>query len=173
MSDCQTGLPDRYRALKAATIVLALLLMVPGIDALFHVASGRFATELDAGRIDSRELVMSDDPYAALERIEELAESTDAQVPDAFAREIGFPPGAADIRVDETGTVVGYSVAEDADCALDGLKEHMESLGWTAVPLGGEKGATFVKSSGACTWALATCTQIGDGTSVVMRCMYS
>ena len=163
--------PMRMRALKAVAIVMALLLMVPGVEAIVRVAGGTAAYGSTAGGIDAQSLVQAPDPFAALDRVDEFVAAGNADVPEEFSREIGFLPGASDIRVDATGSVVGYAVAGDAGEALDGLVAHMEARGWTAVSLGGVDGATFVKEGGSCTWALATCTQVDDATSVVVRCM--
>lgn len=163
---------ERYRALKATALVLAIVLMAPGMQVLFDLAGEPRAPTAAYGALDSSSLVRGDDPFATLDRIEELASSGDAQPPGSFAAEVGFLPGARDVRVDETGSVVGYVVDGEAAGTAVALTRHMEARGWSAVSLGDVEGATFVKPDGACTWVLATCTQAGRYTSVVMRCSY-
>ncbi|MBQ9000582.1 MAG: hypothetical protein IJ087_01860 [Eggerthellaceae bacterium] len=159
------------RALKAVAVVMALLLMVPGIDAIARVTGGSAAYGAASGGIDSRALVQMDDPFAALDRVEGVADAEGAEVPEAFDREVGLLPGAQGLRVDATGDVVGYEVPGSAADASNRLAECMKERGWRAVSLGGLDGATFVKTSGELAWALATCTQVDDSTSVVVRCM--
>lgn len=158
----------RYRPLKAVAIVIALLLMIPGIDILLGVMGARTRDVASGEGIDARSLVQAADPFETLERIEEQAATGDVELPDAFSREIGLLPEARDVRVDAAGTVVGYVVSGQAEDVLADLIVHMEARAWSAVPLGGVDGVTFVKASGSCTWALATCTQTGESTSVVI-----
>ena len=166
--------PVAYRAIKAAAIVMALLLMVPGVEVLVGMAVHHHAIGDVNEEVGIRELVQLDDPYETLSRVEDMAsKGEEAKPPEAFSREIGFLRSAKDIRFDESRMVVGYAVEGGAQEVLSDLTAHMESRGWTTVTLGGVDGATFVKPSGAYTWALATCTQIGESTSIVMRCMSS
>ena len=163
--------PMGMRALKAVAVVMALLLMVPGIDALVRATGGSAAYGAATGGIDSRSLVQVDDPFATLDRIEGVADAEGADVPEAFASEVGLLSGARNVRADATGEVVGYEVSGNAADAADRLAKHMKERGWSAVSLGGLDGATFVKAGGELAWALATCTQVADSTTVVVRCM--
>ena len=161
--------PERLRPLKAAAIVLALLLAAPGVEAISRFAvPPQEASASDAG-LDAASLTGAGDAFAALERIEGVASAGDADVPAAFSEEIGFLPGASDIRVGGDGSVVGYTVSLSSSIAYEQVVAHMEARGWTTAALGDMQGATFVKQSGACTWALATCTQVGSSTSIVWR----
>lgn len=170
----QETLPaDNLRPLKAATIVLAILLAVPGADAVARFASGAQVANASSPGIDAGYLTGAGDAQASLDRIEELAEAGSADVPQAFAEEVGFLPDARDIRANGDGSVVGYTVPHGSADTLDLLAEQMETAGWTTVSLGEVEGATFVKESGACRWALATCTQVGSSTSVVVRSVVS
>lgn len=163
---------EHFRPLKAAAIVLAILLVAPGLDAVVRiVVPMQVANAADVG-IDAAYLTGGEDASASLERIESAATASEANVPDEFSAEVGLLLGARDVRASEQGVlVVGYVVDGDCSDVARRLEAHMEARGWTGVALGKAAGATFAKSSGSCTWALATCTQVGSDTSVVMRCV--
>lgn len=166
----------RYRLLKAVAVVLAILLSAPGVDVVVRLVTNpekASAVNGDGRVLDSSALLDAQDAFGSLERIEGAAQASNREPSQAFFDEVGFLAGAQDVRVSSTGDVVGYVVDEDCEEAFDRLCVHMEALGWTAIPLGAIEGATFVKSSGAITWALVTCTHAGDGTSVVVRCALS
>lgn len=160
---------DNLRPLKAAAIVLAIVLAVPGIDSLVRFASSAQVANAASNGIDAGYLTGAEDPQASLGRIEELAEAKGASIPQVFSEEVGFLPDACDIRANADGSVVGYAVPHDCADALDLLVEQMETAGWATVSLGEVEGATFMKREGSCHWALATCTQVGSSTSVVVR----
>ena len=158
------------RAFKAVVIILAILTAVSVIDVVTDAFDppGKASA---VGGLDADALIGDGDAEASLERIEEAAAAGDMDVPEAFADEVGFLPDARDMRVSGGGDVVGYVVPGDSGEVLAQISERMGAAGWTEVPLGEVEGATFVKSSGACTWALVTCTQVGNDTSVVARCV--
>jgi len=165
---------DRYRLLKAAAIVLALVVAAPGVDAVARFAAGSPQAEASTGAapgLNSNTLLDVNDAFGSLERIESVAapSQADGDVPGAFAREIGFPSGARDLRVSASGEVVGYVVPGNCEDVLAQEVERMGSLGWTSVSLNGVQGSTFVKASGDCRWALVSCVQTGVDTSVVVR----
>ena len=164
----------RYRIVKATAIVLALVLVAPGADVVVRFAaqpSEAVAVSGGSGAIDSSELLDTRDVFGSLERIEGVAAAADAAVPEAFADEVGFLEGARDVRVSADDKVVGYVVDDDSESVLVRLVGLMEARGWKSVDLGEAQGCTFVKSGGSCTWALATCTQVGENTSVSVRCV--
>ena len=173
----------RTRRMRAVAIVAALVLAAPAVDAVLRAAPppGGDARGSPVAGLDANALAGAGGPEAFLDRLEALADAgaqtsgaaNGASVPGAFAREIGFLDGARDVRVSEGGAVVGYLVEGDAEEVLERLNCNMEALGWTCVPLGEQWGSTYVKGGGACTWALASCTQVGTATSVVVRCVAS
>ena len=158
------------RPVKAALIVVAIVLVVPGFDAVLKAGDAlAHARESPVG-IDAAEVVGFGDPDRALERIESFAQVGETSLPEGFADEIGVLPGARDLRVcgdDVVGYVVDASVGE----VYGLLRARMDALGWTMVPEGQEHAATFVKDDGRCTWALVTCEEVGSATSVVIRCV--
>ena len=160
---------QRVRLCLAVAIVAAIVFAAPAIDALAF--RGDATSVVPDGQTGIRGKSVLDAPSfeGALEELESRAFQVEAAVPDWFEEEVGFLPGARDVRVDGSGRVVGYVVDRDAEAALDGLKQHMQSLGWTAVPLGQVEGFTFLKPHGSHTWLLATCTQAGAATCVVIR----
>ena len=158
------------RLVAALLVAAALVLAAPAADALVgwcceagEVASGQPILRLG-------EQGIAGNPLMVLGDLEADIDATGASVPDYFAEEVGLPEAYRDIRVDGTGHVVGCVVDGRADEVIADIVGCMEDRGWTAVPLGQAEGATFVKAGGACTWVLATCTQVGDSTSVVYRC---
>lgn len=161
------------RPIKAAAIVLAIVLVAPGASVVGSFVKSAIVQDDGPMGIDSAYIVSAPDAYAAVGRIEELVASDGYELPEAFADEVGCLPGARDVRVSGEGTVVGYVVDDDARSVCDRLTAQMEAAGWSAVPLAGEVGATYVKEDGRYTWVLATCTQAGEATSVVMRCSAS
>lgn len=111
------------------------------------------------------------DPYAALDQLEECA-SVEAQPPDAFMREAGFPSGAREQHADTSGMVVGCTLDSPEDVSFAAVCDVLAAKGWACVPLQGMSGATFVKRGGGLRWMLVTCTQVGEATSVVYRLNY-
>ena len=144
------------------------MLSPPAIDALLKAGGGHAEGAQPTG-IDASRLAGIDDPFERLDEIERLAQASTANIPAAFLDEVGLLSGARDIRASDDGTVVGYAVDLDAGDAFARLSEHMAARGWKAVPLEQGTGATFVKEGGRCTWALATCTETGTATSIVIR----
>lgn len=160
---------QHVRLCLAAAIVAAIVFAAPAIDALaFRDSATGIVPDGQMG-IRAKSVLDAPSFERALEELEARASPAEAEVPDWFEEEVGFLPGARDVRVDGSGRVVGYVVDCDAEDALDGLKLHMQSLGWTAVPLGQVEGFTFLKPHGSHTWLLSTCTQTGAATCVVMR----
>lgn len=154
------------RPVKALIIVAAIVIAVPVADLGLRSAGIEQEAPFTPVSIDAASLLEGGGPDEALARIEELAARTEA-LPEWYESEIGILPGARDIRV--SGPVVGYIVEGDCEAALDDAAALMESRGWTCVSMGDVNGATFVKKSGTCSWALVTCTQAGHATSVVTR----
>lgn len=161
------------RRLVAAFAVVAAIVFAPAaIDVALHAVDPQSADArvTNAGGLDAQAIIGGGDAMAVLANLEEavVADGLEA-VPIAFLDEAGLLPGARDVRVSVDGTVVGYLLDLDADEALALLLSQMEAHGWAGVSLGGVDGYTFLKDSGCYTWVLATCTQVGDATSVVMR----
>ena len=162
----------RLRPLKAVAIVLAILVMVPGVDAVVHTIGASDNQGAAFVGLDASAFAASDDAYVFADKLEEAANANIGNPPSEFSREIGLLAGARDVRVYESGRVVGYVLDDESQHVVELLKKHMEQRGWTSVDLGGYTGATFVKDEGECKWALATCNQVGSATSVVMTCVY-
>ena len=162
----------RSRLTKAAAISLAVVLCVPAVDALG--ATDEEARNESAARqagIDAQAIIGDGDLAGFAERLQAKTASEDAQPPAAFAREVGLPADCRNVHVDASGTVVGCTVAGTAEDAAAGVRERMTSLGWAEVGLGAVEGATYVKEGGTYSWVLVTCTQVGDATTIVYRCV--
>ena len=154
----------------ACAIVLAAISAVPlsGMLASQPAAAQAPAT---SGGLRASDIVNEPDPLQALDKLELAAESAPCRLPLYFEQEIGLPIGARDVRVNGDGSVVGYVMDESPPTAFNRIRSQMEDAGWTEVPLGSILGATFVKAGGSCTWALASCVEVGCSTSVVFRCV--
>lgn len=160
----------RRRFAMALFVAAVLVASVPVSDAFVGRAPAVEAEASHFTGIRAQALSQADDIDEIANLLEGMAHAEGEEaMPSWFKREIGFLPGARDIRTDGTATV-GYLVNGESEGVLSELFAHMGSLGWTAVPLGDVSGATFMKRSGACTWALATCTPVGPSTSIVFRC---
>lgn len=160
----------RRRLALALAIVVAIVVVGPVSNAVFAVAGTASGATPANAALRASDLIAGGDVDKALSNIEQAAEpgATSADsVPDEYAEEIGFMAGARDVRA--SGSVVGFVVDGACDDAYEKLCAHMELKGWAAVPISAMTGATFVKESGRYTWALATCTQVGNATSVVLR----
>lgn len=155
----------------AVAIVVALVAAAPITGIAFGSLSGSHVQAIADGGIRAADIVEEGDAGKTLSRIEELAEASRAQLPAYFEEEIGLLDGARDVRADETGRVVGFLVDKSSRDAFDCVRENMVRAGWSEVSLGGAEGSTFVKEGGSCAWALVTCTQVGQVTAVVYRCV--
>ena len=158
----------RYRLPAACTIVIALLASVPLADGILKAASpGSDAPGLsvqmpaDAAR---------QDPFDVLERLEQQMAATGVPPGETdLFQAIEVLPEARDLRIDEGGCTAGYTVEGSEGEVLASLEEALGQRGWSAVPLGGPTGATFLGGQGPYESLVATCTQVGDVVSVVFR----
>ena len=92
-----------------------------------------------------------------------------ASVPQAVAEEVWLFPACENLAVSQGGRVIGCSVALTSEDALSQIERGMGDLGWTAVPLGGVAGFTFVKTQGTYRRAVVTVDETGGKTAVVYR----
>ena len=94
-------------------------------------------------------------------------------VPSWFLNEIGLPDGARDIRVSEAEDVVGCAVDDVGGSAevFALICGRLADAGWAENPTGVEGCSVFTKREGVCRWAMVSCIQVGDATSVVVRCL--
>lgn len=158
------------RLARAVVVVCAIVLAAPLIDGAAGAAAAEPPNSIPAEGIHAGELLAGGDAETALARIEHRAETADDALSEAsawFLEEIGFLPNARDVRW--SGSVAGYVVDDESAAVFGQLRLHMQRRGWRCVPLGDVDGATFLKGFGQCSWALATCTQVGEATSVVIR----
>ena len=92
-----------------------------------------------------------------------------ADVPEAFTRELLGVGGLDGLRCDPGLRLVGYECQGTADEALGEVRRALEGRGWCAIVSDGAACATFTKDTGACRWAFAACVQTGQRTSVVVQ----
>ncbi|MEF9875779.1 MAG: hypothetical protein RRZ85_06160 [Gordonibacter sp.] len=91
-------------------------------------------------------------------------------LPEGFENEV-LPVGQlSDLRVNDTGTVVGFSLPAEPVDAFGLLAQSLSDRGWRAVPAGGGSSGTFVKEEGRFIWLYIACVRVGDTTSVVVQC---
>lgn len=158
------------RQIRAVAITAALVLSPVAIDqALAPAAASEPAPYASPLELAMKAASNADDPLQALAALEDALASERNRPPESFEAEIGLLPGCRDVRANAAGNVVGYLVDTPPDATLENLCAHMEQRGWTSVPLGGVTGATFLKGEGACTWTMATLTQVDESTCIVMR----
>lgn len=163
------GSSQPSRLVTAIALVAVVVFAVPTVDAVFFSRGGMAGIAETGAGLQAEPILNAGNIDEVLESIEQAVVQDEGEAPDWFEAEVGLLPDARDIRVGNSGKVVGYVVDCDTEQARASLKEHMEELGWKCVSLGQVDGFTFIKSSGACTWALATCTQVASATSVVIR----
>ena len=167
------GRIQRKRAVLASAIVSVAVLAIPVSNSVAGAAvdsapdASAANAQVEVG-LEIENLYGAEDPFAVLDRIEASAEAT-GQLPSAFVDEAGVPVGAREVRGTADGAVVGCVLEADAEAAFGEVSSVLESKGWTAVPLQGVVGATFVKGSGLLRWMLVTCTEAGEATAVVFR----
>ena len=75
---------SQFRLLKASTLVLAILLVIPGVETVVDTVGSSAARSTDATGIDSTVLVGGADALASLERVEKAAIAEETTVSDAF-----------------------------------------------------------------------------------------
>ena len=158
----------RYRLPAACAIVIALLASILLADGILKAADSgpddpglSIRMPADAAR---------QDPFGVLERLEQQMAATEAPSGEAdLLQAIEVLPKARDLRIDEGGCTAGYTVEGSEGEVLASLEEAMGLRGWSAVPLGGPTGSTFLGGEGPYEILVATCTQVGGDVSVVFR----
>ncbi len=91
-----------------------------------------------------------------------------AALPQAFEEEVGTLEEYSEVRVDDRGGIVGFTVDRGSDETSTSIASELEEKGWTA--MAGEAGCTsFVKSEGSYRWLFVSCVPVGNATSVVMQ----
>lgn len=161
---------QKKRLACACAIVVATIAAAPLSGALAGQPAAAQTPTISEG-LRASDVVNEPDPLQALSKLELAAECAPYYLPPYFEQEIGLLAGARDVRVSEDGCVVGYVMDESPPETFERLCMHMRGAGWTEVPLGNIMGATFIKEEGSCTWALASCVEVGCSTSVVFRCV--
>ena len=161
------SLPASTRRSFVAVVVVAAVVFGPAIvDRALASMPQQISSDVPAG-LAKEGPAASDD---VLEAAVDLVDSPLADVPPQYAAEIGMPAGVRDVRVSSDGAVVGYVVEGAADEVAKEVDACFTARGWISVSLGGIEGRTYLKQEGCYTWALMTATQVGDSTSVVVRC---
>lgn len=161
----------RSRTARAGFIVSVLLVGIFASGQVESVVGAAAPGGSQGAGIRSSSLVGGPSLDALLARLEETSKADEGDLPGYFEAELGLIEGARDVRVNDGGNTVGYVVDRAPSDAIDTISDLMKQKGWLHVSLGNDGGATFVKRDGVCTWALVTCTEVGDATSVVYRCV--
>lgn len=91
------------------------------------------------------------------------------RLPARFEDEVVRCVEYKEVRVDEPGGVVGFSVAGLAQVVFDNLAGELGRNGWTSIESGLATSGSFTKSKGRYSWVFVTCVQVGDTVSVVMQ----
>lgn len=164
------------RRVTAFAIVGALIGAVPLMGAVVDAIE---KGSRDAGHmagaaygVDVQGVLGAHDPVSGMEALDEMLSAAAADVPDSLSREAVVLPGAREVRLASDVDVLGYVVDRPVSTVEQSLRDAMERKGWTAIPLGGIDGYTFVKQEGEWVWILATCDEVGSSTSVTLRCRH-
>ena len=99
--------------------------------------------------LDASSIEWGGDPYAALDRLEELA-TAEAQPPGVFVREAGFPSDVREQHADTSGMVIGCTLDSPEDIAFAAVCDVLAMKGWACVPLQGVSGATSSSGKESC-----------------------
>lgn len=162
------GISVQGRRLAASTVIVGAIVFGPMVvDAALDKQEEHSPPEVEA---DLSFQMVGGDWESALANVESKLDAMSASAPEDFREEIGVPPNAHDLRVSGDGSVVGYALDGEASAASQLIESNMKTKGWSMVELGGIEGATYLKETGRFRWALVTATQIGDTTSIVVRC---
>ena len=160
--DSAQGDARRFRRLlRALAIVVGLVLACCAVDAVLRLSQPSAmgdALGIGAGAADSSS--------------HDTASTRPAQteLPVGFESEVLDLSHAEGLRVAAGGTVVGFSLQGDAPEAFAQLSVQLQARGWLAVESGRPDCGSFVKGDGTYTWLFVSCSQVGDGVSVVLQC---
>lgn len=157
------------RLLGAVFAVMLIVALPPLSKGVLAEASAEQRVQDDGALISSSSLIDAFDAEGSLSRIDALVSQPQVDIPKKVQDEVGFPDECRDVRVGAAESVVSYVVDEDAQWAKSDLDDRMRRSGWTSVDAAGVSAGTYVKEEGECRWVLATFTQSGSSTNVVMR----
>lgn len=91
------------------------------------------------------------------------------EAPGWFADELFSLAGEEGVMASGDWTVVGFSADCGAQEALEDVAARLQARGWVGYESGAPGIATFSKEGGTCSWAMVSCAQMPEGTSVVVR----
>ena len=149
------------RLLRALAIVVGLVLACCAVDAVLRLSQPSAmgdALGIGAGAADFPSRATASTGPAQ------------AELPEGFESEVLDLAQVEGLRVAAGGTVVGFSLQGDASEAFAQLSTQLQANGWSAVESGRPDCGSFVKGEGTYTWLFVSCTQVGDGVSVVLQC---
>lgn len=157
--------PVGVRALQACAVLLAIALLVAAVEAVGRPS--RPSTLREA----SDAFFGEDARTPVLQLLGDEAEGAGGtcEVPPSFEEEVLSLEGRVDVRVDERGGVVGFSVEGRAGEAFATVSRELEAKGWTGVESGAATCGTFAKDQGAYRWVFASCVQVGGTACVVVQ----
>lgn len=161
------------RRMRACFAVAAVLAFVVGSHA-FEACSSEDVLASSGEAIGAAFVADAQGQFSSDALIDQLDEKSGASTVDGDAivragnGELAVPLDAHELRATSDGAVVGYVLSADASTAFSRADAAMRQAGWTGYALGGIAGATYRKADGALHWALLSCTQVGDATSVVI-----
>ena len=160
--DSAQGDARRFRRLlRALAIVVGLVLACCAVDAVLRLSQPSAmgdALGIGAGAEDfpSRDTASTG--------------PAQAELPEGFESEVLDLTRVEGLRVAAGGTVIGFSLRGDAPEAFAQLSVQLQARGWLAVESGRPDCGSFVKGEGTYTWLFVSCSQVGDGVSVVLQC---
>lgn len=90
-----------------------------------------------------------------------------ASLPTWFAEELFDETQAEDMYANETETVFGLNVSKNPTAVFRDICTSMESKGWIRIESGINHCSTFIRETGSPSWALVSCTSVGNSTCIV------
>lgn len=162
--------PQAGRALGAVLLVVLLVAAVPVSGWLQEHFQQQEDGQASAG-VETL-ATMSLEELLQTESAEALTSETAAQaakLPEDFEAEFFSVASCADLQVSPEAQLVGFSSEQSAVASCANLSARMQEAGWTAVASGSEVTASFVKKEGRYRWALLSCVDVANSTSVVLQ----
>lgn len=152
------GEAERRLVRRRRMVCLAIALCIAGI------------LGLDAALRASAPDVMAEAVSLPAERGTSAGQGSLEALPEGFEAEALPLDGRDEVRIDATGCVIGFSMADAPEAAFASLTRELEGRGWTPVASGMDAAGSFIKKEGKMTWLFVSCTGVAGQTSAVVQC---
>lgn len=88
-----------------------------------------------------------------------------------FEREVISLAPFSDVRANEEGDLVGFSLDVGSEEAFREISRALVDRGWRQIESGSASASSFAKSEGTFRWAFAMAVDVPGGSSVVITCL--